>query len=307
MNKKEWLEKLKRPTGWLLVLIYALSLVFIAGALVILFVDYAGTALEIVAYALFALAACFLAYSVYTFVLYFPGWKHKIAEKIRTFPFMRKMMDNFGFRTVMTSVLSLALSVLYSVYNGVIAVVFLSIWYGALAAYYVILASIRGGIVFYHGKNRGKRRDEETDVLKYRNCGILLIITILALSVAILQMVAADAFFERAGLLIYAAAAYTFYKITMSIVNFVRAKKETDFTVQAVRNVNFADALVSVLALQTSMFHAFAEPSATTSLANALTGAGVCLLVLLLGVYMIITANKELKRIRSVHGENESI
>lgn len=303
MNKKEFLEKLKRPTGWLLAVVYLLTLVFITGALVILLVDYAGTALEIVAYALFALAACSLAYSVYTFVLYFPGWKHRIANKIRTFPFMQKMMDNFGFRTVALSVLSLFLSVLYSLYNGVIALVFSSVWYGALAAYYIILASTRGGLVFYHGKHRGKRRDEESDVLKYRSCGILLIITILALSVAIAQMVAANAFFERAGLLIYAAAAYTFYKITMSIVNLFRAKKETDFTVQAVRNVNFADALVSVLALQTSMFHAFAEPSTATSLANALTGAAVCLLVLLLGTYMIISANKELKRIRNSRGE----
>lgn len=303
MNKKEFLEKLKRPTGWFLALVYVLSIAFITGALVILLVDYAGTALEIVAYALFGLSACFLAYSVYTFVLYFPGWKHKIANKIRAFPFMQKMMDNFGFRTVALSVLSLALSVLYSVYNGVIAVVFYSVWYGALAAYYIILASTRGGLAFYHGKHRGKRRDEETDVVKYRNCGILLIITILALSVAIAQMVSENAFFERAGLLIYAAAAYTFYKITMSIVNFFRAKKETEFTVQAFRNVNFADALVSVLALQTSMFHAFAEPSALTSLANALTGAAVCLLVLALGVYMIVTANKERKRIRNAQGE----
>lgn len=43
-----------------------------------------------------------------------------------------------------------------------------------------------------------------------------------------------------------ANAAYTFYKMTMAIVNLVRAKRFSDPVVQALRNVNFADACMAI-------------------------------------------------------------
>ena len=95
--------------------------------------------------------------------------------------------------------------------------------------------------------------------------------------------------------MIYVAATYTFVKVTMSIVNFVRAKKQTDYTVEAVRNVNVADAAVSVLALQTSMFYEFGNGVAT-GFANALTGAAVCAVVLVLGIHMIVKGQKGLNK-----------
>ena len=39
MDKKRFLEQLKRPTGWLLATVYILTTVFIAGAIAVLFVD----------------------------------------------------------------------------------------------------------------------------------------------------------------------------------------------------------------------------------------------------------------------------
>ena len=96
--------------------------------------------------------------------------------------------------------------------------------------------------------------------------------------------------------MIYVAATYTFIKVTTSIVNFFKAKKQTDYTVEALRNVNVADAAVSVLALQTAMFHSFGGEGISTGVANALTGAAVCIVVFLLGVFMIVKGNKGLKK-----------
>ncbi|MBQ8684987.1 MAG: hypothetical protein IJ514_02300 [Clostridia bacterium] len=299
MDKKVLWEKLKRPTGWLLAVIYTITLLCIVGALVILFVDYQGTALELVAYALFGLAACTLAYSVYTIVLYAPMIKGKLKGWLHSIPFIHKLLENYGFRTVLFSAVSLVISVGYSVYNGVIALMLPSLWYGALAAYYILLVAMRGGITLYHGKNRGKEGDELVELKKYRTSGILLVVTILALSIAILQMVAANEGFVHMGLMIYVAATYTFYKITMSIVNLVRANKQTGYTIRALRDINLADAAVSVLALQTAMFHSFGDEGLNTGLANALTGAAVCLVVLTLGVMMIVSANKKLKQVKN--------
>ena len=122
---------------------------------------------------------------------------------------------------------------------------------------------------------------------------------IAAISLAVAEMISEDKTFEHAGLMIYASATYTFYKITVAIINIVKAKKQTDMTVQAIRNINMADALVSMLALQTSLLHAFSDENGNEigfdKTLNGVTGLVVCALVLALGIYMIINAQKKLK------------
>lgn len=296
MNKKSFFQQLKRPKDWWLFTVYFFTTVSIAGAIGVLFIEYTGTPFAYFAYALFALAGCTLTYSVYTFVLYFPPFKRKLIDRLHTWKFTSKLLQNYGFRTVIFSAFSLALSIAYAAYNVVVALLFKTVWYGALATYYVLLVALRAGIALYHGKRRGKERDGLLELKKYRNCGILLIVTILALSFAILKMVSENAFFEHAGWTIYAAAAYSFYKIISASVHFFKANRQQDYTVRALRNINLADGAVSILALQTSMFHAFGDGSLPTGIANSITGALVCLLVFTLGVSMILSANKTIQQ-----------
>ena len=193
MNKKSFFQQLKRPKGWWLFTVYFFTTVSIAGAIGVLFIEYTGTPFAYFAYALFALAGCTLTYSVYTFVLYFPPFKRKLIDRLYTWKFTSKLLQNYGFRTVIFSAVSLALSIAYAAYNVVVALLFKTMWYGALATYYVLLVALRAGIALYHGKRRGKERDGLLELKKYRNCGILLIVTILALSFAILKMVSENA------------------------------------------------------------------------------------------------------------------
>ncbi len=49
-------------------------------------------------------------------------------------------------------------------------------------------------------------------------------------------------------------AAYTTYKITAASINIVKTRKGKHLSVKILRNVNFVDALVSVLSLQYTRF-----------------------------------------------------
>lgn len=291
---KVW-EKLNNPKGWVVALVYISTLLLCGGSIAILFLDYKKTWLEIVAYALFGLAALSLTYATYLFVKIVPRLKSNVIAWLQRYALTDKILKSYGFRTVLFSAFSMLVSVLYGIYNGVLAVIGHSMWYGALAVYYITLVCTRSGIIVYHSKRRGKERSEIYEARAYRNCGWLLISTISALSAAILQMVVAGAGFVHAGLTIYVAAAYTFYKITMSIINMVKARRQDDYTVRAVRSVNLADALVSILALQTAMFQQFSDGTLDTSVANAMTGGAVCALVFALGLYMVINGAKVLK------------
>ncbi len=118
-------------------------------------------------------------------------------------------------------------------------------------------------------------------------------------------MIFSDAHFTYMGWTIFAYAAYAFYKITMSIISFIKAHKQEDLTIRAIRNINLVDALVSILALQTALLTMFSEEETNISLFNTFTGIVVSLLSIGIGIYMIISANKKMKELQKENIKNE--
>lgn len=296
-------EWIKNPHGPFLALFYIFAIASAAGAVFFCTRGELEMPLAALAYTLYAVAAVTFSYSVYTIVRFIPELKKRIVSWAGKYEFTDKMMKNYGFRTIIFSIASVAISIIYALFNGVVAIISMSVWYGALAAYYLLLVFLRGGAVFYHKKKKRFAAAESESEIKvreirtYRTCGALLVVLAVALSSAVAQMVLSEKAFEHAGLTIYASALYTCYKVVKSVANLVKAKRQEDMTVQAIRNINLADAFVSILALQTAMLRAFA-PDFDGSFANGLTGAIVCFATAALGVFMIVNANAKLKKTR---------
>lgn len=305
MSKKRFFDIIKNPPIWLMVLTYAVTAVSIIASIILALMNRDNALLQALSYLGYVLATAFLGYSIYTFVVIAP----KIRRSVRLFAdkhdFVGEIFKNYGMRTIIFAIVSFAISLAYGAYNLTLSALEKSVWYGVLAVYYVLLASMRGGVISHHRRLRivrksgGAVENEKTRQIKrYRNCGITLIVMTFALLIAVLQMVFEHSSFENGGLMIYVAAAYTFYKVAMSIINIAKAKKQTDMTVLAIRDINLADAMVSILALQTSMFHSFDKGGGKfVDIMNGMTGALVCAATLTLGVYMIIKANGKLKRL----------
>lgn len=296
---KELFNKLKRPRGALLVLTYLLTVAFITAALLMLLVDYEGTVLEALAYASYALAAISLAYSVYTIVIYAPGLKSKVYNLLMSNQISRRIMENWGFRTILTSTVALLMSIFNSILNGYLGITERSIWFGALAAYYIFLAIMRLALLVYHRARRDYESEGLTRAKRYMLCGVLLLILNAALSSAIAQMIFDDRGFEYKDWLIFAFAAYAFYKIIMAVINALRARRQDDLTIQAIREINMVDAAVSILALQTALLHTFGDGSVDISLFNTLTGSAVSIFSVGLSIMMIVRGNKNIKELKS--------
>ncbi|MDE5721408.1 MAG: cation transporter [Clostridia bacterium] len=223
----------------------------------------------------------------------------------------KKLKNDWGFRRITAFTLSFALNVAYAVYNGVLGVVFSSVWFGSLAVYYIVLSAMRGGVSLGAMKFRKKELAEGKSFGKNKlhihlASGIMLAVLSLALVFAVLQLVYDGKTFSHAGLLIYVAATYTFYKITMAIIHLVRANKENDYILRTISNIGLADALVSVLALQTAMFVSFGGGT-DMRWANAATGGAVCLFTIALGAYMVVTAVLKLKNFKPENTLNEEV
>ena len=300
-------KKILNPPTWAKVLTFIITLLSATLSLVMVGLGLENGTLAIIAYIFFGIAGVSLTYSVYLIIPLFPKMKTGIISFLESREFTRLILRNFGFRTVIFAIGSFLMSLLFSGFNAYMGIKNRSIWYGALAAFYIALAFLRGGVLAYHKSRIGKKtqNDEYVKAKVYRNSGIITLILNIALSSAIAQMIFSDAHFTYMGLTIFAYAAYAFYKITMSIIALIKAHKQTDLTVRAIRNINLVDALVSILALQTALLSMFSEGEVNISIFNTFTGIVVSLLSVGIGIYMIISANKKIKEIQKENKTNE--
>ncbi|MBQ8426533.1 MAG: hypothetical protein IJX16_02100 [Clostridia bacterium] len=297
MNKEKLIKFFLSPKPFFIVLTYIITVIFIALSLTLVIIGYdKSLVLEIVSYLSFAVSAICLTYATYLTVKLVPKIKNAIIKVLNKRTFTKKILQNYGFRTLVFACGSFIFSILYGVYNGVIAILSLTLWYGALAGYYILISFMRGGVFLYHGRRKKSGYDKLQELNTYKNCGILLMIIITALSVAVAQMVATGVAFEYGGLLIYVAATYSFLKMTTAIINVIKARGHESLTVRAIRSINFADALVSLFALQTALLTTFSDGTGIT-IANILMGAIVCSVIFGIGLFMTVKAIKEKKKV----------
>lgn len=292
--KKLW-EKIKSPSVAYGIGGSILSLLIIAGTVTLVVL---GLTESVFVYLLYALSATALAYLVWMAICFVPRIKGLVILQLKKHKFTNELLDSYGYRSIIFAVWSFIVNVAYAIFQGVMAILSRSVWLGSLSVYYLVISLIRGGIVAISRK-REETFTRERQIRAYRNCGIYLVLLNFALTGAVVQMVAYGGGFKYAGNMIYVMAVYAFYKLGMGIYNIFKAKKCDDYTIQSIKNISFADALVSILGLQTALLYAFSE-NYQPLVPNALTGGVVSVLIIAMGIYMIVRGQKELKKIKEV-------
>lgn len=295
--KKVW-NKINKPKGIWLFLFYITFIIVIGFTLYLVITDANQSILH---YILYCVSAVLLTYFVYTIVIFTPKIKNKILELLKKHKFTNELLENFGYRTIIFSIFSMCLNVAYVVFQGILAFMTLSAWYISLTAYYLVLSILKGN-VFYSKK--WSHNDPIRQAKTYRWCGFMFIFLTLALSGIIVLIYTSNMYFEYAGLMIYAVAAYTFYMLTLSIINIFKARKQSDLYIQSIRNINLVTSVVSIVVLQVALFQAF-SPESNTSFANGLTGGAVSIIILSLGSYMVIKANKIIKSVGETNEQHK--
>ena len=243
-------------------------------------------------------------FSAYTLTILCAGTvntiKHGMPEVKLYFdrvPLLKRYITDLSFRFNISIYCSFATNALYAVLKCGYGIYYKSVWFVTLGVYYISLAFIRLSLLKY-ARKRKYGTDKKTEWKRYRLCGILLLFTSIALSGEVILMICRGNGFQYVGLLIYAAAAYTFYNIVFAIVNVIKYKKYESPVMWAAKAINLAVALVSILSLETAMLSQFNDKS-NTAFRNMMTGCTascVCMIVLIMAIYMIAGSTKRIKK-----------
>ena len=230
----------------------------------------------------------------------FPGYYKRIRSKMHENPYIDRYMTDVVYKTEIGLCRSLAINFLYVVVHAVSAFVYKTHWFGIFAAYYGIVAVMRFLLVRYVKKHPiGENHLEE--LKQARLCAAILLTVNLALSAAVLMMVLFDRGFQYRGFLIYVMAMYTFYITVSAIIDMVKYRKYKSPIMSTTKIIKMASALFSMLFLETAMFAQFGAdtPPEVKQLMIMLTGAGICVVVVSVAVYVIVRTSKEVKRYKA--------
>lgn len=207
--------------------------------------------------------------------------------------------NDYNFRTITAASGSLAVTVIFALYNGFLGIRHSSLWYGTICVYYIVLVILRGMILFASKKYplRDERENGRKRAWVYAAASALLLLLNMTMIVPVSIMVRQQKPVNLTLVPAIIMAAYTTYKIVMASVNLGKRKRSSDDLVRLLRTINFMDALMSILTLQNTliMVNANGEDMGMLPL-TACTSAAVLLAILLLSAAAII------KGIRGVRG-----
>ena len=178
-------------------------------------------------------------------------------------------------RTFKFALASLVFNMAFATYHLVAGLVTSSWWLLTLGSYYLALSVVRFVVL--------RSKSKERFVAKFT--GWMLILLSIPLAGTVILSIVRDRGHEWHMIVMIAIAAYAFTKITLATIKLIKARRSTSATLITLRNISFADALVSIFALQRSMLVSF-EGMRDTEIVimNATLGSAVCVIVFLLGV-----------------------
>ena len=181
-------------------------------------------------------------------------------------------------RTLKFALASLVFNMAFATYHLVMGMVTSSWWLLTLGSYYLVLSIVRFVVL--------RSKSGERFIAKFT--GWMLILLSIPLVGTVILSVVRNRGHERNMIVMIALAAYAFTKITLATIKLIKARRSTSATLITLRNISFADAFVSIFALQRSMLVSFeGMTEAEIVIMNATLGSAVCVIVFLLGLNLV--------------------
>ena len=190
-------------------------------------------------------------------------------------------------KTLKTAFISFTVNAAFSAYHLILGIWSRSWWLMSLGVYYLVLSMIR----FYVLRTKRQQRSMMGFV------GALLLVLSIPLAGTVVLAVVKDRGKILHEILMISMATFAFAKITLATINLIKARKSYVPKQLILRNISFADAFVSIFALQRSMLVSFGEMKAShIMLFNILTGTAVWLIVLLLGINLLVSRKTKITK-----------
>jgi hypothetical protein len=248
----------------------------------------------------------YISYVLATYTL--TVWCFKIPYLIKFFKtfknenkYARKWREDARLRVCVSLYGSLLWNALYGIFQVWLGFYHNTFWFYSFGAYYICLGTMRFFLA-RHTTRYAPGERMQTELKKYRACGIVFLVMNLALALIIFFMVYWNRTFEHHMITAISMAAYTFTALTTAIINVIKYRKYNSPVFSASKAISLAAALVSMLTLESTMLTTFGDGTMTATAQKWMlgaTGGAISVLIVATAIYMIVVGTKKLKQLKT--------
>lgn len=199
----------------------------------------------------------------------------------------QRYMKDEQFRTSLGIRISMAVNFVYAAVNLVSGAVSSSVWLGASGIYFLFLGIIRA-VLSHAYEIKDRKGGFEFEKKQYKITAWLLFMLNIPMGYMIIMLIEIETETVYPMYTIYAVAAYTFYKLTASIISLIKYRHTSSPVFSAIKALSFIAALMSLTVLQDAMIFEFSQSNRYyRERMNTITGTTVYALVIAITVYMV--------------------
>ena len=237
---------------------------------------------------------CVAFYALVTLTLLIVKLVPKARKKVEADPLIRKLTQDEKVSFSLGLYMEQFINFGYGIFKLISGVIHASAWIGADGLYNFV----QGLIQLYQILRRKKVTTMKDQWKSYRQCGYMMIVLHLTMTGLVFQMIHMGEHEEYPGYMIFATAAFTFYKLINAFVDVAKDRKNKHPVDSAVRLLDLSQALYNLFVLQVALLWEFgAGDRAFHLLMNSLTGGAVCLLVCGMGIYMLWRSKRDMRKL----------
>lgn len=229
-----------------------------------------------------------------------PDFIRKMKQKAQSNERINKYMNDESQKRKTSVYISFAINIAYVVVNTFSGFYYKTAWFLIFAVYYAIMAVMRFIISrFMYIYSQCENVFAQLKIAKA--CSVIMLTLNLTLTAAVLMMMYQGRGFDQHGILIYVIALYTFYSTITAVIDVIKYRNLKMPIVSASTMIKLAEALVSMLLLETSMLAQFGAENSIEfkRLMISLTGGGISIVITFMAIYMFIQSSKNLKNLNN--------
>jgi len=214
---------------------------------------------------------------------------------------MRKLLDYFKKlkkedRVMFFLIFTTIGNIFIAIVKFVLSLTLPSLWFFINSLFMIVLSFARFFSIRDYGKTKAEIDEKKSKKIGYKNYlnnGILLVILGIMYFFVNVYIYYKGTNTTMHEYLTYLVALVAFWSIGSAIYGMIKYKRNHMPILKAVKLTNFASALTSIMLTQIVLLDTYAKTeSYNSNLMNGLTGIGIGIIIIILGLYMIIGINK---------------
>ncbi len=203
-----------------------------------------------------------------------------MINKFRNF-----LKEDYNRKTLIFTLISSIVLLLYAIYNGILGILYKTIWNQTICFYYLLLLFTKSLLLI---ECRKKDNTIEKNYLIIIISFVLLFITTISMIAPSILMIKNKRSFDLGIIPAITLATYTTYSITMAIINLSKVHNNSNQFIKQIRLINIISALMSITVLQNTLITVSDGYNKDMKILSCCsTFAIICSIIILIIVYLI--------------------